>query len=97
MSDELTKIMQAQIVQRIRNRMEAQRLTAVVVRQVKGNRAEQEKNIELYLDQWAFEHGAITKANIEQALADCMDFALRVMERKQQNDWDTTRNSDLEF
>lgn len=96
MSDNLTKIMQAQIVQRIRNRVEAQRLAYVMKRQVKTENSEIEKNILLYLDQWSFEHGGISKANIEQAIMDCVDFAVRVAERKAQNDWDAT-SSNLDF
>jgi hypothetical protein len=96
MENEVEKDMRRQIEARTAKRHEAARLAQVMVRQIHGDRAEIQKNLELYLDNWAFQHGGLTKENISQAVADCVAYAAEIAERKAQNDWDAT-SSNLDF
>jgi hypothetical protein len=53
----------------------------------KRNREDEQKaltNAELYLDDWAFHRGGITKANMQEALADCIDRVLKQHQAKRQ-------------
>ncbi len=61
------------IFSRMRKRIEGMRLVAVFFKRARAEKQKAENNVELYLDDWAYQHGPITKENIEEAIADCVD------------------------
>ena len=68
------------IEQRTHSKIEAARLVKVAVRQMKEDRQRCEAAIEMYLDDWAFHNGPITKENVMEAMRDCVD---RISQRAQ--------------
>ena len=68
------------IEQRTLSKIEAARLVKVAVRQMKEDRQRCEAAIEMYLDDWAFHNGPITKENVMEAMRDCVD---RIIQRAQ--------------
>jgi hypothetical protein len=52
---------------------EATRLTGVALRRIKEDKQRAQAAIELYLDDWIFHNGPITKENFAQAMSDCID------------------------
>jgi hypothetical protein len=68
------------IEQRTLSKIEAARLVKVAVRQMKEDRQRCEAAIEMYLDDWAFHNGPITKENVMEAMRDCVD---RISQRAQ--------------
>ncbi len=59
---------------------EAARLTRIALRRMKEDRERGLAQIELYLDDWVFHNGPITKENQAEAMADCVD---RIRQRAQ--------------
>lgn len=68
------------IEQRTLTKIEVARLVKVAVRRIKEDRQKREAAIEMYLDDWAFHNGPITKENIAEAMSDCVD---RIRQRAQ--------------
>jgi hypothetical protein len=68
------------IEQRTLSKIETARLVKVAVRQMKEDRQRCEAAIEMYLDDWAFHNGPITKENVMEAMRDCVD---RISQRAQ--------------
>lgn len=73
------------IFSRMRKRIEAMRIVTMFFKRARAERQKAESNIELYLDDWAFQHGTpITKANMEEAVMDCVDRVVSLQHAKQQ-------------
>jgi hypothetical protein len=68
------------IEQRSFAKSEATRLVGIAVRRIKENRQKCEAAIEMYLDDWAFHNGPITRENLAEAMSDCVD---RIRQRAQ--------------
>jgi hypothetical protein len=73
------------IFTRMRKRIEAMRIVTMFFKRARADKQKAESNIELYLDDWAYQHGTpITKANMEEAITDCIDRVLSLQQAKQQ-------------
>jgi hypothetical protein len=72
-----------QIKERILKRHEANRLVHVMLRNIKSDRQTAMTTIELYLDDWVFHNGPITKENCGDAVADCVDRVVKQAEATQ--------------
>jgi len=68
------------IEQRTLGKIEAARLLKLAVRRMKEDRQRCEAAIEMYLDDWMFHNGPLTKENLAEAMADCVD---RIRQRAQ--------------
>ena len=68
------------IEQRTLAKLEAARLVKVAARRMKEDRQKCEAAIEMYLDDWVFHNGPITKENVVEAMVDCVD---RIKQRTQ--------------
>lgn len=68
------------IEQRTLAKVEAARLVKIAARRMKEDRQKCEAAIEMYLDDWVFHNGPITKENIVEAMVDCVD---RIKQRTQ--------------
>jgi hypothetical protein len=75
---------QRHIFARLKQRFENNKLVALALKRIRQDRQRAETNAELYLDDWAFHHGGITKENLPQAAMDCIDRALTLHRAKQQ-------------
>ena len=73
------------IFSRMRKRIEAMRMVTMFFKRARAEKQKAESNIELYLDDWAFQHGTpITKANMAEAVMDCVDRVVSLQHAKQQ-------------
>jgi hypothetical protein len=61
------------IERRTQAKIETARLVKIAVRRMKEDRQKCQAAIEMYLDDWAFHNGPITKENIAEAMSDCVD------------------------
>lgn len=68
------------IEQRTQAKAEAARLLKIAMRRIKEDRQKSLAAIEMYLDDWVFHNGPITKENVAEAMSDCVD---RVRQRRQ--------------
>jgi hypothetical protein len=68
------------IERRTQAKIETARLVKIAVRRMKEDRQKCQAAIEMYLDDWAFHNGPITKENIAEAMSDCVD---RIRQRAQ--------------
>ena len=68
------------IEQRTLAKVEAARLVKIAARRMKEDRQKCEAAIEMYLDDWVFHNGPITKENVVEAMVDCVD---RIKQRTQ--------------
>jgi hypothetical protein len=66
-----------QIKERILKRHEAKRLVNVMLRNIRSDKQKAETNFELYLDDWVFHNGPITKENFADVVADYIDRVVR--------------------
>jgi transcription termination factor NusB len=72
------------IAQTFLKRVEASRLFRILFRRVKEANQKAQTNIELYLDDWSFQHGGITEENLPQAMVDCVDRVTTLHQQRQQ-------------
>jgi hypothetical protein len=68
------------IEQRTLEKVEAARLVRIALRRIKEDHQRSQAAIEMYLDDWVFHNGPITRANVEEAMRDCVD---RIAQRAQ--------------
>ena len=61
------------IFSRVKKRFEAMRLIGIFLKRERADKQKAESNLELYLDDWVFHHGPITKENAAEVVADCLD------------------------
>jgi hypothetical protein len=66
-----------QIKERILKRHEAKRLVNVMLRNIRSDKQKAETNFELYLDDWVFHNGPLTKENFVDVVADYIDRVVR--------------------
>jgi hypothetical protein len=64
---------QEHIWSRIQKRVEAMRLVSIFLKRKRQDDQKAASNVELYLDDWVYQHGPITQANVKEAVADCVD------------------------
>lgn len=74
---------QRHIFARLKQRFEANKLIAMALKRIRQDRQHAETNAELYLDDWAFHNGGITKENLPQATMDCIDRVLTLHQAKE--------------
>jgi hypothetical protein len=75
---------QRHIFSRLKARFENNKLIALALKRIRQDRQHAETNAELYLDDWAFHHGGITKRNLPIAVIDTIDRVLTLHRAKQQ-------------
>lgn len=66
------------------NTHEANRLVHVMFRQIRQKNTEVRTKIELFLDQWAFHHGGITKDNFNDAIRAAVKYGVGIATRANQ-------------
>jgi hypothetical protein len=71
------------IEKRILKRHEANRLVHVMLRNIRSDKQTAMTTIELYLDDWVFNNGPITRENYAEAIADCVDRVVKQAEARQ--------------
>jgi histidinol dehydrogenase len=79
------------IFKRCWDRIQAMRQVTTVLKRSREDEQKALTNIELYLDDWAFHRGPITKDNVKEAMTDVVDRVLKQHQAKQQ------RVEDAEF
>ncbi|HKV79753.1 MAG TPA: hypothetical protein VJP02_16505 [Candidatus Sulfotelmatobacter sp.] len=72
------------IFARLLRRFNLKRKLAVMLKHDRQERDKAQANIEIYLDDWAFHRGGLTKNNVKEALADCVDRVVKLHQTKQQ-------------
>jgi hypothetical protein len=72
------------IFKRAWKRMRAMQIVGTLLKRARQDEQKALTNAELYLDDWAFHHGGpITKGNVKEAVADCVDRATSLHRAKQ--------------
>jgi hypothetical protein len=66
-------------------RFKAISLATIMLKRIRKDEQTALTNAELYLDDWGFHRGGITKANIKEAMTDCVDRVIKVHQAKQQH------------
>jgi hypothetical protein len=75
---------QKHIFARLKQRFENNKLVALALKRIRQDRQQALTNTELYLDDWAYQNGPITKENLPIATIDTIDRVLTLHQAKQQ-------------
>jgi hypothetical protein len=68
------------------NTNEANRLVHVMFKQIRQKNSQVRTNMELFLDQWAFHHGGLTKANFKEAIMATVKYGVRIAQANAQRE-----------